>query len=172
MSVLNEARLGAIYSEHLKAFIADEVAKQTTPTPKSTETPPPVVNLSALFASLEPQQADSKSHEQKANDRLYIDLHIIDDDIALDEFGCASEIDGRASIAQDIKHMIRETGLLVGIIGQRDWERRRLNLNIIERHIDDDIRIIPSTARVTEQSIERYWITADTVEFGQVEVFL
>ena len=58
----------------------------------------------------------------------YIDLLITDDDFTLDAGRIPQMVDGRASIAQDIVHMIRETGLLVALVANRDARRKEQNL--------------------------------------------
>ena len=49
----------------------------------------------------------------------YRDLLITDDDITLDAGGYPVLVTERACIAQDIQHMIRESGLLVDLVGER-----------------------------------------------------
>lgn len=102
----------------------------------------------------------------------YVDLLIEDDGIALDELGIPIQIDGRASIAQDIKHMIRETGLLVEMIGERHPEKVKRNMVRIEQHIENDMRIRPGTAKVTRTDTGTFFVTAKTMKYGDVEVFL
>jgi hypothetical protein len=102
----------------------------------------------------------------------YIDLLIENDSIVLDAFGLPVLIDGRASIAQDIKHMIRETGLLVEMIGERHPERVRRNMVRIEQHVENDERIKPGTALMTRTDTNTFFITAKTIEYGDVEFYL
>lgn len=106
------------------------------------------------------------------NNGQYVDLLIIDDDIALTLDGCPATVDGRASIAQDILHMIRETGLLLSLIGQRDQELRQSVLVQLAQAIEDDLRIIPGTAKITESNPEKYWITAKTVDYHELGFWL
>ncbi len=104
----------------------------------------------------------------------YIDLLITDNDIALAAPGVGQEmhISDRASIAQDIVHMIRESALLLGVVGERDPEVVQLNLTRIEQMIEDDLRIVPGSAKVTRTNNETVYVTANTLEFGPVEVSL
>lgn len=102
----------------------------------------------------------------------YTDLLITDDQITLDSFGLPVLISGRASIAQDIKHMIRETGLLVEVIGERHPENVQRKMNQLERHIEDDTRIKPGTAKITRTDVETFFITAKTIEYGDIEFYL
>ncbi len=102
----------------------------------------------------------------------YIDVLVTDDGIALDSVGNPILISGRASIAQDIKHMIRESGLLVQLIGERSTERVQLNLVRLENLVEDDVRIKPGTAKITRTDNETFWIQATTLEYGNLEFYL
>lgn len=102
----------------------------------------------------------------------YFDLLIASDGIVLDEFGLPLTIDARASIAQDIKHMIRESGLLIEMIGERNGEKVRSKMMRIEQLVEDDVRIRPGTARVTRTDVNSFFITAKTMKYGDVEVSL
>lgn len=106
------------------------------------------------------------------NNGQYVDLHIVDNDIALEASGCPATIDGRASIAQDILHMIRETGLLRSLIGQRDREVRQSILVQLVQKIEEDERIIPGTARIDESNPELYWMTAKTFDYHDIGFWL
>lgn len=105
-------------------------------------------------------------------DGRHFDLLIVDDDIALGATGCEQHIDGRPSIAQDTLHMIRDTGLLRRLIGERDSEKRQAILIELVEAIEDDERIIPGTARITESNPEKYWIEAQTEEYHQIGFWL
>ena len=61
-------------------------------------------------------------------DDYYRDLLISKDDMTLDANGEPVLVTGRACIAQDIQHMIRESGLLVELVGERDGIRRKTNI--------------------------------------------
>jgi len=99
----------------------------------------------------------------------YIDLLITDNDLTLDIAGEPVLTDDRDSIAQDIKHLIRESGLLVEIIGQRNKQSVLLNLQKLTLLIEDDIRLVPGTVEITEQATELFFITANTVKFGTIQ---
>lgn len=102
----------------------------------------------------------------------YIDLRITKDDLTLDAGGNPVLLDGRASIAQDLMHMIRESGLLVEIIANRDARKRRANIVKITIAVDDDERIVPGTAVIEESSPGEYWLTARTVKYGDLSLQL
>lgn len=102
----------------------------------------------------------------------YIDLRISRDDLTLDAGGNPVLLDGRASIAQDIMHMIRESGLLVEIIANRDARKRRANIVKITIAVDDDERIVPGSAAIEESSPGEYWLTAKTAKYGDLKLKL
>lgn len=102
----------------------------------------------------------------------YLDILISGDSIALDNFGLPLTVDGRASIAQDIKHMVRETGLLVEMIGERNAQRIKRNMVRIEQAVENDVRIRPGTARMTRLNNDTFFITAKTMKYGDLEVYL
>ena len=101
-----------------------------------------------------------------------IDLLITADDLTLNSANITELVSERACIAQDLKHMIRETGLLVELIGSRDQGQIATNLKIIEIKVEEDLRIKPGTAKVTQVDIERFLVTATTIEYGHLEVSL
>lgn len=102
----------------------------------------------------------------------YLDILISGDSVALDNFGLPLTVEGRASIAQDIKHMVRETGLLVEMIGERNAQRIKRNMVRIEQAVENDARIRPGTARMTRLNNDTFFITAKTMKYGDLEVYL
>ncbi|WP_085694510.1 MULTISPECIES: DUF2590 family protein [unclassified Pseudomonas] len=102
----------------------------------------------------------------------YVDLLIVDNDLALDPSHQPLLIDDRACIAQDIAHMIRDSGLLVVLVAERDRLKQRDCVQRMELLVEDDVRLVPGTARITEQSPGVYLVTAKTLKFGSMEVSL
>jgi hypothetical protein len=102
----------------------------------------------------------------------YIDLFIQGDDLVLDSGRIPQLLDDRASIAQDICHMIRDSGLLVTLMAERDRFRRRDGISQLELMIEADERLVPGTASITEQAVGVYLVTATTLKFGLIEVML
>ena len=102
----------------------------------------------------------------------YQDLLIQDDDLALDAAGYPLPVTDRACIAQDIMHMIRESGLLVELVGERDAKKRKTNIVRLTLAVDGDYRVRPGTSRVEEVWTSRnrveFWLTAETLEFGKI----
>lgn len=105
-------------------------------------------------------------------DGKHFDLLIIDDDIHFADNGEPSTVDGRPSIAQDIKHAIRESQLLVRIIGERNPLMRRHYHVQIEQLVEEDQRIVPGSARVTEHQTETIWVQAKTYEYKHISFYL
>lgn len=103
---------------------------------------------------------------------LYIDLLITNNDLTLDPSNQPLLVEDRASIAQDIGHMIRESGLLVTLVAERDRFRQSDCIQQLELLVEADVRLVPGTVRILEEGKGKYLITAKTVEFGSVEVVL
>ncbi|UDQ97946.1 DUF2590 family protein [Lentisphaerota bacterium WC36G] len=104
--------------------------------------------------------------------KKYVDLKITEDTLAVDGDGQALFVSDLDCIVQDIKHMIRESGYLVEIIGERSQEQRQLYIQRIIRLVEDDERIIPGTVQITASSDNfinnsGVWsLTAFTYEYG------
>lgn len=102
----------------------------------------------------------------------YRDILITRDDLTPDAGGIPEMVTGRASIAQDLIHMIRESSLLTEILANRDPMKRRSNLIKISIAVDDDERIIPGTTEIGESEPGTYWLTAQTVKYGRLSLYL
>ncbi|BFM20517.1 DUF2590 family protein [Gilvimarinus japonicus] len=102
----------------------------------------------------------------------YVDLLVTDDDLTLGPTTEPVLVSDRASIAQDIKHLVRESGLLVVMLAERDSDKVAVNMRRIETLVENDLRIKPGTARVRRADTQTIYITANTVKFGPVEVYL
>lgn len=99
----------------------------------------------------------------------YFDLKIENDDLAIDPYNQAELLWDRDSIAQDLIHMIRETGYLVAMVGERNPDRRSLLLQKIMIEAEKDVRIVPGTVRIsTDGSLKRWTLRCDTYEFGKI----
>ena len=102
----------------------------------------------------------------------YIDLLIADNDLVLDPSRQPLLIEDRASIAQDIAHMIRESGLLVTLVAERSKLRQRDCIQQLELLVEADERLVPGTALIKQVEPGQYLVTAKTLKFGDVEVTL
>ena len=100
----------------------------------------------------------------------YFDILITDDDITLDVGGLPERCWDRDSIAQDIKHMIRDSGLLVELVANRDEGKKAENLVELTIMVDDDERIVPGSCEITEVDLGIFFLEAETVEFGSVSL--
>ena len=100
----------------------------------------------------------------------YVDLLIADNDLVLDPSHQPQLIDDRASVAQDIAHLIRDSGLLVTLVAERDPLRHRDCLQQLELKVEADERLVPGTVRILRQAPGEYRVTATTVKFGAVKV--
>lgn len=107
-------------------------------------------------------------------DSHHYDLLIIDDDIAIGDDGEPLPIDGRPSIAQDVVHAIRESQMMVELVGERNALYRRAIHQQIEQLVENDVRIIPGTCRVTEQANApgKIWVQAKTYEYEDIAFYL
>ena len=100
----------------------------------------------------------------------YVDLKITDDDLTLDAGGEPELIFDKDCITQDIKHLIRESGLLVEIVGQRDAVKIRGHLKKLVLLIEADVRLIPGTVKITQQNTDDFIITAITYKYGNINL--
>lgn len=103
---------------------------------------------------------------------VYIDLLIENNDLVLDPSRQPEPVEDRACIAQDIAHMIRESGLLVTLVAERNRFRQADCIQQLELLVENDERLVPGTTRFIKQEPGQYLVTAKTVEFGSVEVVL
>lgn len=102
----------------------------------------------------------------------YIDLLIVGNDLSLDPSRQPLLLEDRASIAQDIGHMIRESGLLVTLVAERSRLHQRDYIQQLELLVEADERLVPGTARISQLEPGQYLVTAKTLKFGNIEVFL
>lgn len=103
-------------------------------------------------------------------DEKYFDLLVTDNDLTLDVGGNPERCWDRNSIAQDLAHMIRETGLLVELVANRDTRKKAANIVALTIAVENDERIVPGTCEITEPSLGKFYIVADTYEFGSIAV--
>ena len=102
----------------------------------------------------------------------YQDLLITNDDITLDVGGNPVYIEGKGSIAQDLMHMIREKGLLVALIGNRDAVTRKANIVKLILEVENDYRIVAGSVVVDEPKLGEFWLTATTIQYGTINLRL
>jgi len=99
----------------------------------------------------------------------YRDIKITDDDLALDGVN-AQIIYDLDVIIQDLTNALRESGLLLELIGERSSVQRRLIEQKIILLMESDARIIPGTVELTGATVGNYLLTGETYDFGAVEL--
>ncbi|MGK0603011.1 DUF2590 family protein [Yokenella regensburgei] len=99
---------------------------------------------------------------------LYIDLLITNGDFTLDSGNEPRRCDNRDSIGQDIIHSILESGITARLIAERSPTMRGDALTQLTLLIEGDERLVPGTVVITEESISRLYVTAETYDFGTV----
>lgn len=97
----------------------------------------------------------------------HIDLNIIDSDLSLDGILSPDQLTDADVIAQDIKHRIIESGLVVLLIGQRNKNGIEKVLTEIELLVEQDDRLIPGTIFVNYNSENGVSVKAQTIDYGQ-----
>lgn len=105
----------------------------------------------------------------------YIDLLIANNDLVLDASFQPLLVEDRASIAQDIAHLIRDSGLLVTLVAERDRLKQRDCIQQMELLVEADVRLVPGTARILQPDLSKpgqYLVTATTLKFGHIKVSL
>jgi hypothetical protein len=93
---------------------------------------------------------------------INIDLNIIEQDIALDNFAVPNQLSNNNVIAQDIKHRIIESGKLTELIGLRNKNIVAKILTEIELIVEQDDRLTPGTIKITKQLTGEINVTAQT----------
>ncbi|EPN6880206.1 MULTISPECIES: DUF2590 family protein [unclassified Providencia] len=103
-------------------------------------------------------------------DSQYIDLLITQRDFTLNSGSEPILCNNRVSIAQDCVHAIMESGLATQLVGERSPTLRADIRNQIEMLVENDERIVPGTISIQEESQVKLWITAETYDFGRMDV--
>ncbi len=69
------------------------------------------------------------------------------------------------SIGQDVRHAVIESGLATQLIAERSPTLRADILTQIELLVEDDVRLVPGTIVINQESLERITITAQAYGF-------
>lgn len=101
---------------------------------------------------------------------IYTDLLIENGDVVLDSGGNPVLIHDRAVIAQDIKHMIIESGLAIELVGEKSKTLRDDIKTKIELLVETEVRLISGTVQIDEPQLGVLWISATTRQFGEVQL--
>jgi len=97
----------------------------------------------------------------------YTDLKITDNDLELDSAGMPVFVHDREVIAQDIRHGLLDSSLLIDLIGERNRDYRKLIFKKIRMRIEADPRIKPGSSQITETEPGQLVIVASS-EFGPI----
>ncbi|WP_296592633.1 DUF2590 family protein [Methylophaga sp.] len=100
----------------------------------------------------------------------YVDLLITDDDLTLDIAGEPQLIYDRDCITQDIKHLIRDSGLMVEIVGQRSDITVNERMQRLTLMIEEDTRLVPGTIKITRTSLGLFFVTGTTYKYGPINL--
>lgn len=100
----------------------------------------------------------------------YVDLLITDNDLTLGASGEPLLIFDADCITQDIKHLVRDSGLFVDLVGQRNTVILHDNLQQLILLIEDDERLVPGTVAITRTDVETFFITATTYKYGTINL--
>jgi len=98
---------------------------------------------------------------------LHIDLSIIDGDFDFSPNLTEKKLSGVDVIAQDVKHRILESGLLIKLIKLRNDNAVAPVLTELELEVEKDDRLKPGTIFITKNDDHTLTIEADTKESGQ-----
>jgi len=96
----------------------------------------------------------------------YSDLLIVDGALSLDVGAQPNLTNTRASIAQDLKHLLMESGLVAKLVAQRNATMRSDVYTEIELLIETDTRLVPGSIELDISTPKLITITATTYEFG------
>lgn len=105
-----------------------------------------------------------------SNGLKYIDLLISGRNFTLDSGNEPELCNNRASIAQDVVHMIIESGIVKELIAERSPVLRADIMMQMELLVESDERIVPGTVSITDDLNGDYFIEADTYDFGPLSL--
>jgi hypothetical protein len=96
-----------------------------------------------------------------------IDLLVELNDLKFNSSFVPEYITGSLAIAQDVKHMIIESGLLVPLIGQRNkWQVEKVLIEV-ELLIETDDRLLPGTINVSMSENDVISVSAKVRELSE-----
>lgn len=101
-------------------------------------------------------------------DALYIDLFITGRNFTLNAGNEPGLCNNKISIGQDIVHAIIESGLTTKLVAERSPTLRADVITQLTLLIERDERIIPGTVSITEETLKKLWVEAETYDFGKV----
>lgn len=99
----------------------------------------------------------------------YKDLLIIDGNFSLNSGNEPALCNNQVSIGQDIAHALIESGLPVLLLAERSTTLRADIFTQMILLVETDVRIIPGTVFIKEETTGRLLLTAKTYDFGDIE---
>jgi hypothetical protein len=100
--------------------------------------------------------------------KQYTDLRIENGSMMIDVGKQPILTDERASIGQDVKHLVMESGLATRLLAQRSAALKNDIYTAMELLVETDVRIKPGTIEVNDMGNGVVAITATTFEFGDI----
>ncbi|MHC9057799.1 DUF2590 family protein [Pantoea sp. y20] len=101
---------------------------------------------------------------------LYLDLLITDRSFTLNSGNEPQICNNRESIGQDVVHMIIESGITARLLAERSKTMRGDAITALILLIESDERLVPGTIEITEETLSRLYVTAETYDFGPLSV--
>ncbi|MNF74914.1 hypothetical protein D3C85_1267060 [compost metagenome] len=109
---------------------------------------------------------------EQSSQQNYVDILVENGAWVLDAGSQPRMTSDRHSIGQDIQHRLMESGLASKLIGERSATLRADVQTEIELQVEGDVRLIPGTIYVTEETPDRILVRAITYEYGPLEITL
>ena len=100
----------------------------------------------------------------------HIDLNIVDGDFVFNQSLSADTLQAANVIAQDVKHRIIESGILVRLIKLRNVNGIAQMLTELELEVEKDNRLKPGTILVNYNTDRTLSIEAETRQYGKVKL--
>lgn len=99
----------------------------------------------------------------------HVDLNIVDGDFVTSPTLTLDRLSKAKVIAQDIKHRILESGLLVKLIKLRNINYISAVLTELELEVEKDNRLVPGSVFIKRNDDQTLTIDADTHLYGKVK---
>lgn len=100
----------------------------------------------------------------------FVDLLIVDNDLVMDDDGEPVLIYDKDCIAQDVGHLIRDSGVMLKLLGERGPVAIAKHLHRLKLLIEADGRLVPGSITITTDDNETYVVGAKTYRYGGIEL--
>lgn len=101
---------------------------------------------------------------------FHVDLHIVDGDFVFNQSLSADTLQAANVIAQDVKHRIIESGILVKLVKFRNVNGIAQLLTELELEVEKDNRLKPGTILVHYNADHTLLIEAETRHYGKLKL--